>query len=196
MKDQSCCLNFKKIGKDVTIWERAKIVNPEFISIGDSVIIDDFVFLMGGSKTEIGSFVHIAAFTSIAGGGELIMEDFTTLSHGIRLFTGNDDYLGDFLTNSTVPYPYRQPKRSFVYIKKHTVIGANTVILPDVTIGEGVSIGANSLIKHDCLPWGIYAGSPAKRIKDRPKEKILELEKKLKSELYNQQGQYIPKHDR
>lgn len=190
--NQAQKLNFFQIGQDVTIWEKAQIVNPEVISIGDSVIIDDFVFLMGGKKTLIGSFVHIATFTSIAGGGELIMDDFTTLSHGVRLFTGTDDYSGEFLTNSSVPHPYRQAIRSFVHLKKHTIVGANSVILPGVTIGEGVAVGSNSLVKKDCEPWTIYAGTPAKPIKNRPKDKIIELEEQLRLEFYTKEGKYIP----
>ena len=189
-------LQFSQIGQDVIIWEKAKIVNSEVISIGDSVIIDDFVFLMGGSKTEIGSFVHIASFTSISGGGEFIMEDFSGLSGGVRIYTGNEDYNGGCLTNPTVPYPYRNVIRSFVHIKKHAIIGANSVILPGVTIGEGVAVGANSLITKDCEPWKVYFGNPAKPIKNRPKEKILELECQLKVETYDLQGIYIPKSQR
>lgn len=196
MTNQAYTLGLKKVGQDVTIWSGAKIISPEVISVGDSVIIDDFVFLMGGQSTNIGSFIHIGAFTSIAGGGELIMDDFTCLSHGIRLFTGNDDYLGGSLTNSAVPHPYRLPIRSFVHIKKHAIVGANSVILPDVVIGEGVAIGANSLVKKDCEPWKIYVGSPAKAIRTRPKERILELEAQLREELYTASGEYIPKNQR
>jgi galactoside O-acetyltransferase len=149
---------------------------------------------MGGKSTQIGSFVHIASFTSITGGGELVMEDFTALSSGVRVFTGNEDYLGGCLTNSSVPYPYRLPTRSFVHIRKHAIIGANTVILPGVVIGEGAAIGANSLVTKDCEPWKIYAGSPAKVIKTRPQDKILELETQLRQELYDARGNYIPKN--
>ena len=196
MENQSYCLNFKEIGQDVIIWEKAKIVNPEVISIGDSVTIDDFVFLMGGSKLLIGSFVHISSFTSIAGGGEFIIEDFAGLSGGVRIYTGNEDYNGGCLTNPTVPYPYRIVERSFIHIKKHAIVGANSVILPGVTIGEGVAIGANSLVTKDCEPWKVYFGNPAKPIKNRPKEKILELEQLLKQELYDFQGDYIAKSKR
>ncbi|MGB8687983.1 MAG: acyltransferase [Microcoleus sp.] len=124
------------------------------------------------------------------------MEDFTALSSGVRVFTGNEDYLGGCLTNSSVPYPYRRPTRSFVYIRKHAIIGANTVILPGVVIGEGAAIGANSLVTKDCEPWKIYGGSPAKAIKTRPQEKILELEAQLRQELYDARGNYIPKNHR
>lgn len=196
MTNRAYSLGFKHVGQDVIIWPLAKIVSPEVISIGDSVIIDDFVFIMGGTKTSIGSFIHIASFTSIIGGGELIMEDFAGLSGGIRLYTGNEDYLGGCLTNPAVPFPYRVPIRSFVYIKKHAIIGANAVVLPGIIIGEGAVVGANSLVTKDCEPWTIYVGSPAKPLRARRKDRIIELEAQLRRELYDLDGRYIPKSNR
>ncbi|MFA6411101.1 MAG: acyltransferase [Syntrophales bacterium] len=183
MTNQAYHLAFERIGKEVTIWPQAKIVSPESISIGESVIIDDFVFIMGGQKTTIGSFVHIASFTSITGGGEFVMEDFSGLSGGVRIYTGNEEYSGACMTNPTVPYPYRVPIRSFVHIKKHAIVGANAVILPGVVIGDGAVVGANSLVTTDCKPWTMYRGSPAREFKTRPFENILNLEKQLRSEM-------------
>lgn len=193
MTNQAYSLKLARVGEDVIIWPLAKIVEPELISIGDSVIIDDFVFISGGAKTTIGSFVHIASFTSITGGGEFVMEDFAGLSGGIRVYTGNEDYLGGSLTNPAVPHPYRIPIRTFVHIKKHAIVGANTVILPGVTVGEGAVVGANSLVRKDCEAWMIYLGSPAKPLRPRPRKKIFELEAQLRRELYDEQGNYIPR---
>ncbi|MEW6530263.1 MAG: acyltransferase [Thermodesulfobacteriota bacterium] len=195
-ENQAYDIQFARVGQDVTIWPLAKIVSPEVISIGDSVIIDDFVFLMGGKTTTIGSFVHIAAFTSITGGGEFIMEDFAGLSAGVRVFTGDEDYTGRCLTNPSVPHPFRQPVRSYVRFKKHAIIGANSVILPGVTIGEGAAIGANSLVKTDCEPWTVYAGSPARRIRTRPSAEILHLEQQLRGTCYDSEGRYVPASQR
>lgn len=196
MTNQAYTLKFKKVGQDVMIWPMAKIVSPEVISIGDSVIIDDFVFLMGGIRTAIGGFVHIASFTSITGGGEFVMEDFAGLSSGVRVYTGKDDYLGGCLTNPAVPYPYRVAVRSFVRIKKHAVIGSETVIFAGVTVGEGAAIGANSLVNRDCEPWMIYVGSPARPLRPRPRERILELEAELRLKAYDEEGRYIWKDKR
>ncbi len=192
--NQAHKIAFSIVGQDVTIWPMARIISPEVISIGDSVIVDDFAFLMGGMKMTIGSFVHIASFASVVGGGEFIMEDFAGLSSGGRIYTGNDDYLGGSLTGPTIPFPYRKPVRSFVHVGKHVVIGANTVVLPGVTIGEGAAIGANSLVTKDCEPWTIYVGSPARALKPRPREKMLELEAEFLSKVYDAEGKYIPKH--
>jgi galactoside O-acetyltransferase len=51
-------------------------------------------------------------------------------------------------------------------------IGANCTLMPDITIGEGVVLGAGSFLNKDCEPWGIYVGSPAKKIAVRQKEPI------------------------
>jgi len=124
------------------------------------------------------------------------MGDFSGLSGGVRVYTGNEDYLGGSLTNPAVPELYRKPVRSFVTIHKHAIVGANTVILPGVTIGEGAAIGSNSLITKDCEPWTVYVGSPARSIRERPSTTIFELEAQLRQTLYDAQGHYIPKDQR
>jgi acetyltransferase-like isoleucine patch superfamily enzyme len=184
--------SFKSIGQQVKIWPLAKIVNPERITVGDRVIIDDFVFIVGGNETQIGSFVHIAAFSSIAGGGTLIIEDFAGLSGGVRIYTGNEQYGGQCMTNPTVPPPFRVPTRGTVRVGKHAIIGANSVILPDVSIGEGAVVGACSLVHKDCEPWSVNLGNPARRIGVRPSAEILRLERELRARFYTVDGVYRP----
>lgn len=183
---------FRAVGRQVTVWPRAKIVNPERISVGDRVIIDDFVLLMGGADTRIGSFVHLAAFTSVMGGGVLVIEDFAGVSGGVRIYTGNEQYGGECLTNPTVPAPFRVASRGEVRIGKHAIIGANSVILPGVTIGEGAVVGACSLVTKSCPPWSVNLGVPARRLKSRPSAEILRLEQELRRQFYGQTGEFCP----
>jgi acetyltransferase-like isoleucine patch superfamily enzyme len=56
------------------------------------------------------------------------------------------------------------------------------MVLPGVTLGEGCAIGAMSLVMKDVEPWSIYAGIPAKKIKER-KNNLLKLEKQFREEL-------------
>ncbi|WP_072690910.1 acyltransferase [Rhodococcus marinonascens] len=49
-------------------------------------------------------------------------------------------------------------------------IGAGAIILPGVTVGEGCVIGAGTVITRDCEPNGLYAGSPARRLRDLDSE--------------------------
>jgi galactoside O-acetyltransferase len=180
---------FKSLGNNVNIYSGAKIFGREYISIGDNVIIDDFVFIYATAPMFIGSYIHIASFTSITGGGVVVLEDFSTLSSGIRVFSGSDDFLGGGLTNSTIPEKYRKVIRSYVHIGRHAIIGANTVVLPGVTIAEGVAVGSGSVVNKSLDSWGIYVGSPARKIKDRPSEIILSSEQALLDE-----GLFQPLH--
>lgn len=47
-------------------------------------------------------------------------------------------------------------------------IGARALILPGVTIGDGCVIGAGAVVTKNCESNGLYAGNPAKRIRDLP----------------------------
>lgn len=174
------------VGEDVTIYPWAKIVRPSVIRIGNHVIIDDFVFFDGGMGTVLGDYIHIAAHSAIMGGGALIMEDFSGLSGGVRLYTGGDHYLGEFLTNPTVPFPYRQPWRTKVVMHKHSLLGSGSIVIPGpdgIVIGEGAATGAMTLVNHDLEPWTVYVGQPARPIKARDKDKMLELERRLREEI-------------
>ena len=184
-------LPLRACGEDVQIYPRAHVVSPETISIGDSVIIDDFVFLVGGVETRIGSFVHLASFSSYLGRGSLVIEDFVSVSSGARIYTGIDDFSGESLVGPGVPEPWRQPARTFARIGKFAVVGANAVVFPGVTLGEGCAVGALSLVNRDCEPWTIYGGVPARPIQARRKDRILELEADLRKHVY-QGGRYVP----
>lgn len=170
---------FRALGENVKIYPGAKLYGREHISIGSNVIIDDFVFIYATAPIYIGSYVHISSFCSISGGGAVVLEDFSGLASGVRVVCGSDDFLGDGLTNPTVPAQYRNTRRSFVHVGRHVIIGANAVILPGVAIGEGAAVGAGSVISKSLEPWGVYAGLPARRIKTRPCEVILQSERAL-----------------
>jgi acetyltransferase-like isoleucine patch superfamily enzyme len=98
------------------------------------------------------------------------------LSSGVKIYSASDDYLGRSMTNPTVPEKYKKVKIGKVILEKHVIIGSSSVILPNVTIGEGASVGALSLVKDNLEEWSVYAGSPVKKLGKRLK-KPLELEK-------------------
>lgn len=157
---------------NVKTFEFTKIIGLDKITFGHDIIIDDFVLLYATAPMKIGNHVHISSFTSITGGAEFTMEDFSTISQGCRILTGTDDFLDWGFGNSTLTEEYRNVKRKPVYISKFAIIGANSVILPGVTIGEGASVGANSVVTRDLDPWTVYIGN--KKYADRNKEAVLE----------------------
>jgi acetyltransferase-like isoleucine patch superfamily enzyme len=165
-------LNLKGIGKDVTIYPLAKIVNEQNVEIGDHSKIDDFVFINGGRGTRIGRYVHIASFVSIIGGGELEIGDYGAVACGARIITGTNTHKGGKRMSASLPLNQQGLEIGKVVIGKDAFIGTNVVVHPNVVIGEGAVIGSNSLVLQDIEPWSINVGSPAKRVGTREKVKL------------------------
>jgi acetyltransferase-like isoleucine patch superfamily enzyme len=165
----------RHVGKDVVIREWVRFVRPDNIHIGNHVMIDDFVLLSGGREelTEIGDYVHIACFSSIIGSAGVTMRDFSGLSPGCRLFSETDDYVDGGLINPTVPLKFRRPRLGRITLEKYVTLGADCVVLPGVTLGEGATVGACSLVTGDLEPWTVNIGIPAKPIKKRNREEVL-----------------------
>jgi acetyltransferase-like isoleucine patch superfamily enzyme len=152
------------------------------IEIGSNVRIDDFCLLSG--RVKIGSHVHVSAYASLCGGDAgIVLEDFVNISERVAVFAKTDDFSGGTLTNPTIPEKYKNVFEAEVILKKHVILGVGSSILPGVTMGEGSVLGAKSFLKKSTEPWSIYAGLPAKRIKDRKKD-LLKLER-LFLEEYN-----------
>lgn len=173
-------MKFRKLGREVQISRTARLYSPEYISIGEFSIVDDFCILSG--NLEIGRNVHLAHGCHVIGGREGIsMGDFSGLAYGVTIFAQSDDYGGDALTNPTVPMKFREIMRARVEIRRHVIVGAGTVIFPGVLLGEGSSIGSLSMVTKSTEPWGVYFGIPAKKIKDRHRN-LLELEKEYLAE--------------
>jgi acetyltransferase-like isoleucine patch superfamily enzyme len=106
------------------------------------------------------------------------MEDFSGLSSRVSIYSSNDDYSGNFLTNPTVPSEYTNVSHGDVHLKKHVIVGAGSVILPNVVLEEGVAVGSLSLVTKSVEEYKIVVGNPAKILKDR-KRNLKELEWKL-----------------
>ncbi len=172
---------FKHLGRDVKISSMAAIYNCDQISIGDRSRIDDFCVISG--KVMIGSNVHIAPHCLVAGGEYGIeLDDFAGLAYYVQVFSQSDDYSGRSLTNPTVPTRFKKEIKAKVYIGRHVIVGAGSIIFPSVDLAEGCSVGAMSLVSKSTEPWGIYVGNPAKRIKERKKD-LLAFEKEYLNEL-------------
>lgn len=176
-------MGLRSCGENVLISEKASIYGASKISLGNNVRIDDFCILSAGNGgITVGNYVHIACYSSIIGRGKVTMEDFSGLSSRVSIYSSSDDYSGKTLTNSTVPENYRYVDHRDVYISRHAIIGAGSVILPGVCIGEGCAVGALSLVKKNCDSFSVYYGNPAKKIKERFRDH-LEIEKNFLEEL-------------
>jgi len=147
--------------------------------LGSHIIIDDFVFIGSHPKIILGNHVHIASHASITGGGRVMIGDFCGISSGARLISGTDDFTGGSLTGPTIPAEFRDVHRGTIVLEPHVVIGSNAVVLPDITVGEGSTVGAGSVVTRSLDPWGVYAGAPARKINTRSRELVLANQQRL-----------------
>jgi acetyltransferase-like isoleucine patch superfamily enzyme len=173
-------LGLNSYGKNVLISRKASIFGANLINIGDNVRIDDFCILSG--RITIGSYVHISAYTALYGKSGIDIADFVTISGRVLVYSENDDYSGEFMTNPMLPHEYTNVQGARVVFEKHSIVASGCIVLPGVILGEGSCAGAMSLVKNNLEPWTIYAGVPAKRKKDRSKN-IIELENRFRKSL-------------
>lgn len=177
-------ITFASRGDNVTIYPYVVFINPERLYFGHNIVISEFCWLHAGRETHIGSFVHLGNHSSVTGGGVLLLEDFTTVSGGVRLVTGSEMVNGEGLTNHTIPAQFRAVSRSYVHLEQYAFLATNVVVHPGVTIGEGAVVGSNSVVTKDVEPWTVNVGAPAGAIRRRESQKI----KKLAAATYKEKA--------
>ena len=160
-------LGLAAVGKGVAISDRCSLYGAGAISIGDHVRIDDFAVITAREPVVIGSYVHIAAFAFLAGQFGIVLGDFVGISPRATLLSGNDDFSGHWLPGPLAPPELRHVHGNCLRLGDHALVGSHSVVLPPASFGEGAVLGALSLTKADLAPWSIYAGIPARRLRDR-----------------------------
>lgn len=165
------------IGENTKIWHNAQ--TRENVKIGSNCIISKGVYI--DKDTKIGNNVKIQNYASLF--------DFTIIEDGV--------FIGPYvcITNDKLPRaitPNGKLKTeddwevNKTIIKKGSSLGAGSIILPGLTIGEYALVGAGSLVTKDVLAHSLMYGSPAElqgfvckcgklltKDKDKRKPKIL-----------------------
>ena len=85
-----------------------------------------------------------------------------------------------FITHNAMNIKHGSFSFGPIKVCKNARIGAYSVILPGVTIGEGSIIGANSLVSDDIPPFSIAFGSPAKVIRQLTESEKEEVDKEYR----------------
>ncbi len=159
-------------GYDKEIYVKPTITNPNII-VGDFTYIADsqfeshvtHLYEWNGDKLIIGKFCQIAS------GVEFVMNGANHQMNAVSTFP--------FYTLEG--WDMEPPKKSDLPLKGDTVIGndvwigQNAVVLPGVQIGDGAIIGANSVVGSNVAPYTIVVGNPAKVLRRRFDDEMIEL---------------------
>lgn len=178
----------KSMGKNVKIGSRVKIVNPQYVSIGDNTTIYDDVTIIarGEGGIEIGSNCHICervyldtqydAKGYIKIGNSVYIGTGTTMFGHMGLEIGDNCLFAQNITLTPYSHKFDDPDRVIGVqggnMKKVTIgndcyIGMGVCIMYSGDIGNGSVIGAGSTVVKPIEPYSVAVGSPAKVIKKR-----------------------------
>lgn len=168
---------FKSIGENVIIGKNVSFRNPELVSIGDNSIIDDMTSISG--SVSIGKFVHIGSNCTLQASSQgIVLEDFSGVSAGSRIFAVSSDYIGsqiDLPTLNKTLVDYNKIIKGQVKVGKYSLIGSNCIVLPGINIPKGSTFQAGSIIREKKYKeWHFHGGRNLKPLYKRDKMRLLD----------------------
>jgi acetyltransferase-like isoleucine patch superfamily enzyme len=114
-------------------------------------------FIGRNLRIDPGTFVNTACLLEAT--GPLCIGRDCQIAHGVTILTTTHPLYAD----GTFA---QRPVALATTVGDRCWVGARAVILPGVTIAEGCVIGAGAVVTRDCEPFGLYAGVPARRVRD------------------------------
>lgn len=126
-----------KLGPGCKIYSSARIWAPWNLACEDAVIVADGVELYNPAP--------------------MLLDSHVVVSQGAFLCGATHDYNDPSFP--VIAFPMRLGPYSWV--------AARAIISPGVNLGDGAILGLGSLATRDLEPWAIYAGVPARKVKDR-----------------------------
>lgn len=160
--------DIKFCGKDVVFYPLCKLIRSQNAQIDDYTRILDYTFIDAGKSLIIGKHSMITWQVVIEGGANTKIGDRVFIGPGSKILTStyalHGFYAAEFIPEGTHKIEYGD-----ITIDDDAYIGANCIVMPGVHIGEGAVAGAGCLVNKDLEPWGIYVGTPCKKVGDRRK---------------------------
>ena len=124
---------------------------------------------MFSGNITLGNYIHISAYTALYGKYGIEIDDYSGLSSRVTLLSGSDDFSGQYGVGAMLPEEIRNVITGKIILGKYVQIGLGTLVMPEITIGDGSAVGAMSLVNNSIPSWKIAVGVPAKIVKDRDK---------------------------
>ena len=179
----------KKMGEGVKIGANVKIVNPQYISLGDNVVINDNVTLIargeGGITIDDGASLQDRVYLDterqdgyIHVGKKVYIGTGTTMFGHAGLEIGDHTLLAQNITVTPYSHIFDDPEATIISqggcVEKVTIgrdcyLGMGVCVMYSGSIGDGSVVGAHSTVIKAIPPYSVAVGTPARVIKKREK---------------------------
>ena len=156
------------------------VISAPNISVGDYTYYDDPVDPAAFEKhnvlfnwPEFGDHLIIGKFCSIASGVKFIMG---SANHRLSSVTTYPFHVfGGLWAQRTPPHLSQLPFKGDTVVGNDMWLGRECVILSGVTIGDGAIVAAYSVVAGDVEPYAVVGGNPARPIKKRFSQELIDL---------------------
>lgn len=143
-------------------WLKACLLRLQGAWIGRRVVFYPGVWIQPGRNLRMGDDVDLALDVLITTAGGVTIGDRTLVGYRAQILSANH----------VIPEGWGRifdagHEKKSVSIGHDVWIGANSIILPGVEIGEGAVIGAGSVVTRSVAPFSVVAGVPARMIRKR-----------------------------
>ena len=147
--------------------KRQKLMKEMFAEIGDGCYIEPpFHANFGGAHCHWGSHIFANFNLTMVDDTHIYVGDYTMFGPNVTVATAGHSILPELREKA---YQYNAP----VHIGKNCWLGAGVIVLPGITIGDNVVIGAGSIVTKDLPPNVVAVGNPCRilrKINEHDKE--------------------------
>lgn len=183
-------LGFSEILSRIRFWRNADRIGPDillthwrlyFKSTMRKLCLEKFKHFGEGAEFRPGSYAEACSKISIGnrvvirpgtflfadpteGGGGIVIEDEVLIGAGVHFYTNNHAFSD---VNKTIfEQGYPEPKQTdAITLRRGCWIGACSIILPGVEVGENAVVGAGTIVTKSVPPRVVFAGNPGRIIK-------------------------------
>jgi virginiamycin A acetyltransferase len=151
------------------------LLNHPQIQVGDYTYYDDFEH----PERFMQNVLYLFDFV----GDQLIIGKFCAIASGVKFIMNGGNHHTEWLTSYPFPIfgqgwesvmPDTWPHKGDMVIGNDVWIGYQATLMPGVQVGDGAIVGAQAVVTHDVPPYAIVGGNPAKVLKYRFSESVIE----------------------
>jgi galactoside O-acetyltransferase len=164
--------SFRRFGRGSLLLPPARVNSPHCIEVGDGVVMLEHGWLSvraehAGEREPrlvIGDRVRLGRCVSVACIGEVVIEDDVMTSDNVFIADCFHEYADPHTPVLHQPMSTPEPVR----IARGAYLGAGSIVLGGVTVGENAYVGEGAVVTKDVPPHAVVLGNPARIVESYP----------------------------